>query len=332
MAALADLQPDRRAVLQLLVARGRGYDQIAELLNLPEIVVRRRAHDAITTLAGGSTGLDDGRRALLCDYLVGELPASRRAEARDVLANDPAARRFARSAAGRLGGIEGAQLPELPPEDEEVVEALDALDARRERKTELESSSRKGAWLLIGGLALVAVAVALVVSFAAGGNDDTPTNSGTKAAESTPSTTNKPLYGVNLTSPSGGKAKGDAAFRENPEGAMNIVMKATGLAPTRQLENGSFTAYAFWLDGPSVEPLALGFFQPVDSEGNVSAADGTLDLAAPLDGSQTPAVDAAGFEKYDTLIVTRETLTSKTDRPKTPGPVVLEGEIGTVTG
>ena len=121
MASLADLQPDRRAVLQLLVARGRGYDQISELLNLPEIIVRRRAHDAITTLAGGDQGLDDARRALLCDYLVGELPASRRAEARSVLADDPAARRFARSAAGRLGAIEGAQLPELPPEDEEVV-------------------------------------------------------------------------------------------------------------------------------------------------------------------------------------------------------------------
>lgn len=331
MAALADLQPDRRAVLQLLVARGRGYDQIAELLNLPEIVVRRRAHDAITLLAGGDGGLDDARRALLCDYLVGELPASRRAEARDLLAKDAGARRFARTAAGRLGAIEGAQLPELPPEDEEVVEALDALDARKARKEELERSSRKGGWLLIGSIAAAVVAIVVLVSvLAGGGNDDDPTrNTGATAEESTPATS-RPTFAVDLTSPSGGPATGQAVLRESPQGPMNLAMQAENLTPTRQLENGSFTAYAFWLDGPSVEPLRLGFFAPAEADETVSAKDGTLDLAVRLDGSSTPAVDAADLEKYDTLFITRETLESKTDRPETPGPIVLSGEISTV--
>lgn len=333
MAALADLQPDRRAVLQLLVARGRGYDQIAELLNLPEIVVRRRAHDALTLLAGGDGGLDDGRRALLCDYLVGELPASRRAEARDVLAKDPAARRFARTAAGRLAAIDGAQLPELPPEDEEVVEALDALDARKARKEELEKSSRAGGWLLIGSIAAVVVAVVVIVSFALGGDDaDTTRNTGDTTEESTPATNSRPTFAVELKSPSGGSAEGQAILRESPQGPMNLAMQAEGLTPTRQLDGGRFTAYAFWLDGPNVEPLSLGFFQPTDSEDNVSASDGTLDLAVRLDGTTTPAVDAADLEKYDTLFLTRETLDSKDDRPTTPGPVVLSGEIATVTG
>lgn len=334
MAALADLQPDRRAVLQLLVARGRGYDQIAELLNLPEIVVRRRAHDAITLLAGGDGGLDDARRALLCDYLVGELPASRRAEARDLLAKDAAARRFARTAAGRLGAIDGAQLPELPPEDEEVVEALDALDARKARKEELETSSRTGAYLLIGGIAAIVIVVVLIVSGAFGGSDDdgTTVNDGTQAEETTPATNSRPTFAVDLASPSGGSAKGQAVLRESPQGPMNLALQAENLTPTKQLDGGGFTAYAFWLDGPNVEPLSLGFYQPTDSQDNITAADGTLDLATRLDGSDTPAIDAADLEQYDTLFITRETLQSKTDRPTTPGPVVLSGEISTVTG
>lgn len=333
MAALADLQPDRRAVLQLLVARGRGYDQIAELLNLPEIVVRRRAHDAITLLAGGDSGLEDSRRALLCDYLVGELPASRRAEARELLAKDATARRFARTAAGRLGAIDGAQLPELPPEDEEVVEALDALDARKARREELETSSRTGAWFLIGGIAAVVIVVVLIVSGAFGGGDDdsTTTNAGT-TTEQTPETSSRPTFAVDLASPSGGSATGKAVLRESPQGPMNLAMQAENLTPTRQLENGSFTAYAFWLDGPSAEPLRLGFFAPAEADETVSAKDGTLDLAVRLDGSSTPAVDAADLEKYDTLFITRETLSSEEDRPETPGPVVLSGEISTVTG
>ncbi|MBJ7472545.1 MAG: hypothetical protein JHD16_14660 [Solirubrobacteraceae bacterium] len=334
MAALADLQPDRRAVLQLLVARGRGYDQIAELLNLPEIVVRRRAHDAITTLAGGPAGLDDARRALLCDYLVGELPASRRAEARTVLAEDPAARRFARSAAGRLSSLDGAQLPELPPADEEVVEALDALDARRERKEELATSSRKGAWLLIGAVAVAVIAIVVALSVAVGGEDEPTTNTGDTPTQTSggEDDASRPQYAVSLTSPSGGRAAGDAALRESPEGPMNLAMSAENLTPTRQLEGGGFTAYAFWLDGPNVEPLRLGFFQPQEDENGVSASDGTLELAVRLDGSSTPAVDAKDLEKYSELFVTRETLESAEDRPESPGSVVLSGEIGTVTG
>ncbi len=194
MAALNDLSPDRRAVLQLLVARGRGYDEIAELLHLPEIVVRRRSHDALTELAGGSHDLPDPQRALLCDYLVGELPASRRAEARALLADDAAARRFARGAAARLSSLPGAQLPELPPEDEEVAEALDALDARRDREVEIQRSSRTGAWLLVAGIAIAVIAAVVTLSVLAGGSDDAPTaNRPSDTSSDTPTETPRTL-------------------------------------------------------------------------------------------------------------------------------------------
>lgn len=52
MPRLDDLPPDLRAMLSLLVDRGKSYAQVAELLNIPEAAVRDRAHVALDTLAG----------------------------------------------------------------------------------------------------------------------------------------------------------------------------------------------------------------------------------------------------------------------------------------
>lgn len=324
MAALDDLQPDRRAVLQLLVARGRGYDQIAELLDLPEIVVRRRAHDALTTLAGGPGGLLTEPRALLCDYLVGELPASRRAEARRLLADDPAARRFARTAAARLSALPGAQLPELPPEDEEVADALDALDARRERKAELAHSSHRGGWLIVGAIAAVVVAAVIALSILAGGsNDDGSPKAST--SDTTPATTDRTTYAAQLTSPSGGGAKGEVALRPNTDGATVLALNATGLAPSLRLSGDRIAVYAVWLSGPEVDPLFIGFTKAVED-------DGALQQGGLLNGvKDSPAVDASDLQKYHTLFVTREILPADSkSAPATPGKVALTGTLGIV--
>lgn len=324
MAALDDLSPDRRAVLQLLVARGRGYDQIAELLHLPEIVVRRRSHDALTELAGGPGTLDDARRALLCDYLVGELPASRRAEARQVLADDPAARRFARAAAARLSSLPGGQLPELPAEDEEVAEALDALDARRERKQELENSSRKGAWLLVAAVAAVVIAAVVGLSVLAGGDDggDTVTNTPTEPADTPATTTASTTYLVDLASPTGGAAKGQAALRPRGDGATDLATEITGL-PKNDTD-----AYAFWLDGPNVEPLRLGFY---DRTGDPSP-EGKITVGIRLNGQGVPAVTDQDLDQYTELIVSREDPKNSTPPPSAPTDVVLSGTIKIAQG
>lgn len=325
MAALGDLSPDRRAVLQLLVARGRGYDQIAELLHLPEIVVRRRSHDALTELAGGPGTLDDQQRALLCDYLVGELPASRRTQARQLLADDPAARRFARSAAARLSAIPGAQLPELPAEDEEVAEALDALDARRERTAEVERSSKTGAYLLIGGLAIVVIAAVFGISQLAGGDDepsgvantpsqsDTPASGGSTPAASTPLDT----FLVDLKAPAGSNAKGQVALRPRADDSgTDLAAQITGLSKSAD------TAYAFWLLGPSTEPLLLGFY---DRTGDPSPA-GKIAVGIRLNGQGVPPITAADLDRYDRLVVSAEDPRAEKN-PTAPTDIVLAGTL-----
>jgi hypothetical protein len=44
MAALDSLPGDQRAVLQLVLGRGRSYDEIARLLSIDPDAVRERAH------------------------------------------------------------------------------------------------------------------------------------------------------------------------------------------------------------------------------------------------------------------------------------------------
>ena len=50
MASLDTLPPDQRAVLQLVLQRGRSYDDIAKLLSIDRAAVRERALRALDAL------------------------------------------------------------------------------------------------------------------------------------------------------------------------------------------------------------------------------------------------------------------------------------------
>ena len=71
MSQLDRLPPDQRAVLSLVLDRGRSYAQVAEMLGLPESAVRDRAHAALDALAAeagrprtGRASTTYGRRRL----------------------------------------------------------------------------------------------------------------------------------------------------------------------------------------------------------------------------------------------------------------------------
>ena len=53
MTELDRLPPDQRAVLSLVLDRGKSYAEVAELLGIPENTVRDRAHTALDALAEG---------------------------------------------------------------------------------------------------------------------------------------------------------------------------------------------------------------------------------------------------------------------------------------
>ena len=115
MGSLDSLPADQRAVLQLVLQRGRSYDDIAKLLSIDRAAVRQRALGALDAL-GPETGVPAESRALITDYLLGQLPPSVSETTRDRLAESPADRAWARVVASELTPMATGPLPEIPVE------------------------------------------------------------------------------------------------------------------------------------------------------------------------------------------------------------------------
>jgi hypothetical protein len=115
MASLDSLPADQRAVLQLVLQRGRSYEDIARLLSIDRTAVRQRALTAMDTI-GPRTRLPEERRAMITDYLLGQLDDQQREQTRNRLAETPGERAWARVIASEIAPLAKEQLPEIPVE------------------------------------------------------------------------------------------------------------------------------------------------------------------------------------------------------------------------
>jgi Sigma-70, region 4 len=113
MASLENLPADQRAVLQLVLQRGRTYDEIARLLSIDRAAVRARALAAFDAL-GPQTRVGPERRALITDYLLGQLPRRVTETTRDRLAESASERAWARVLSAELAPIASGPLPDIP--------------------------------------------------------------------------------------------------------------------------------------------------------------------------------------------------------------------------
>lgn len=113
MASLDSLPPDQRAVLQLVLERGRSYDEIAQMLSIDRAAVRERALNAFDAL-GPSTRVPAEQRALITDYLLGQLPEKVADDTHRGLAESANERAWARVVASELGTLAAGPLPEIP--------------------------------------------------------------------------------------------------------------------------------------------------------------------------------------------------------------------------
>jgi hypothetical protein len=113
MASLDSLPADQRAVLQLVLQRDRSYDEIAQLLSIDRTAVRERALAAFEAL-GPQTRVAPERRALITDYLLGQLSEGPAEETRGHLAQSAGERAWARVVASELAPLADRPLPEIP--------------------------------------------------------------------------------------------------------------------------------------------------------------------------------------------------------------------------
>ena len=247
------LSDDQRALLQLLVARGKSPDEIASILAIEPAEVRSRMVDALGVLAPGEDRIPD-EVALL---LVGQADPMTRADAVTILEADPdlkertdrageeLEREFPKEVAdapakrvgasvgvaeqrrrGRNGGAsdqestrpETAEAPVVAGEDE-------GLDGRQG----MDPGQRRLLSIVVSAAGLIAIVV--LVSLLLGGNDDDPT------------TVTEPTE-ARLAPVDGQTGSGDVEFGfAGTEFAANISV--TGVEESSRGES-----YAVWLDGP----------------------------------------------------------------------------------
>ena len=360
MASLETLPPDQRAVLELVLRRGRTYDQIAQMLSIDRAGVRDRALAAFDAL-GPQSGVSSERRHLITDYLLGALPQRVADEVRDHLAESPAERAWARVIASELEPVARDPLPEIPLEgggrarevpapapapeavaaaetpaateavgEEEPAAAAAEKPARARRPARREHppsrpTSRVGGAVLLALAAVVVVAVVLVVVLSGGSSKHHVTAS--RGSTSTPtrssgsSTTAPATPTTPTTSTSGTQIV--AQINLNPPSGGG----AKGIAEV--LRSAGKTGIAIVAQGltpnsthpPNAYAVWL-YNSPTDSQilGFVNPGVGKNGRLQTAGGLPTNA------SHFHQLLVTLEDKSN----PKTPGTIVLQGTLSGV--
>jgi DNA-directed RNA polymerase specialized sigma24 family protein len=126
MATLDQLPAEQRAIVELVVQRGRSYDALADVLQVPSERVRELARDALSELSPRTASrVDPAQRGEVADYLLGQQSPEDARATRDYLKRSEPARAWALSLLDSLDPLyaNGSQ-PAVPePNGEPVVAA-----------------------------------------------------------------------------------------------------------------------------------------------------------------------------------------------------------------
>lgn len=303
MAGLDKLAPEQTAVLQLILAQGKSYEEIADLLGLDADDVRQRAHTALDRLGPeGGRRLTPARRGEISDYLLGQDDDVDRRATREYLADSPGARAWARVVAAELRPSAPDALPPIPAEggdsgaaDAPAPAGSGALARSGPR------SSRVGGAILIGILGVAAVVGILALAGVFSGDDSSGTKTSTQDASGAPRT----IAQINLL-PTGAAGK-------NAAGLARVLASGNQKAMVIAGQGVGAGTFAVWLYSSKARAKLLGFVPTrVGSNGRFAA--------------RSPYPDDAA--KYRELVVSREPVPANArDLPTSPGTIVLRGRL-----
>lgn len=243
MTELDRLPPDQRAVLSLVLDRGKSYAEVATMLAIPESIVRDRAHSALDALARTSEA-------------VGNLA--------------PTAAR-----AGSTSAAESTAVGEQAPSGESMGARRSQRPPSSGRPASSASSSRLGGALLLGGIVVVVIVAVILLTGGGSGSKSsgasthpsaTSTSAGGTTSSSTTSTgTAKPRIDKKLTlSPLEPESHAAGEAYVLSDGSRHaFYVAAHGLAPSQ----GFF--YAVWLYNSPSSSAPLGRAPSVGSDGRL---------------------------------------------------------------
>jgi len=259
MATFDQLSPEQRAIVELVLRQGKTYDELADMLNMPEGRVRELAREALVELAPVSVrGVEDDWRGQLADYVLGQQSGPEATATKGHLRRSEAARSWARSLLDSLEQFyENGSVPAIPAGERK---------GRRPAPTEREPSARPALApvgdpvmrrrLLAGAGALLLVLL-IVLVWPVGlltGNDDS------SSADQTSSTGG----GQSRQTSANGQAAGIAIVVQRGD-KKQLLVQAANLAPSGQSEG-----YYVWLYNSPDDARSLGG-QVTDQQGNYQA-------------------------------------------------------------
>src|ERR687898_2482403 len=98
MATFDQLSAEQRAIVELVLGQGKTYNELADMLGMPESRVRGLARDALVDLAPVSVrGVEEDWRGQLADYVLGQQSGPEATATKGHLRRSEAARSWARS-------------------------------------------------------------------------------------------------------------------------------------------------------------------------------------------------------------------------------------------
>ena len=115
MATFDQLLADKRAVIELLLQRGRSYDELSEVLGVPRSKVRKIACDALVELSPLSAGrVDAAWRSQVADYILRQQTAQDAIATHAYMRRSEPARTWAHSLVDSLQGVYEDGPPVIP--------------------------------------------------------------------------------------------------------------------------------------------------------------------------------------------------------------------------
>jgi Anti-sigma-K factor rskA len=259
VATFDQLSAEQRAIVELVLQRGKDYDELSDVLAMPEARVRELARDALVDLAPVSAKrVEEDWRGQLADYVLGQQTGPEATATRGHLRRSEPARTWARSLLDSLDQLyDNGSMPAIP-EGERPTRARREPGAPGGVPGAEILRRRRG---LAAAGALVAVALVAILLWPIGlltGDDD---DGGGSDQAAVPAATGTPAGAAVVL----GQGKQRA-----------VQVQATGLVPsTKQF------AYQFWLYDSKGNARSLG--------AQVTDKNGTLQAVGSLPD---------GFEKY----------------------------------
>jgi hypothetical protein len=144
VATFDQLPAEQRAIIELVVARGRTYDALADVLQVPAERVRELARDALAELAPVTAErVDPQWRGQVADYLLGQQSSAESTATRAHLKRSESARAWALSLLDALDTLyANGDRPAIPDADAAAAEPAEVAEKPpRERKRERERTA-----------------------------------------------------------------------------------------------------------------------------------------------------------------------------------------------